>query len=277
MTEQGARSEAPRPMRVWLFLWLLAAAVVVIPRPAGAQFGAESGRVLNMSGRVSVERAGELWALMPAQEVKAGEALVTGPDGHAQMELPDRSTIEVFPNSRLIFRANRFNWRDLLDLYFGKVRLYIQHLSNEAQPYRVSSPTAVISIRGTVLEVEVDASQETRIYVEAGTVGVRHRLLPGKEVTVETGQSLRVLPTVPLAAAKMTSPLVIVGRIAKVAVEAVGQVRRPGTSSAPGGGSAPVPTTTTAPRPSGSDAGSNEPAPVPGQDGTGAPPGDAIP
>jgi hypothetical protein len=43
--------------------------------------------------------------------------------------MPERSTMEVFPNSRFVFRTNRFNWRDLIDRYIGKVRFYIQKLT----------------------------------------------------------------------------------------------------------------------------------------------------
>ena len=105
-----------------------------------------------------------------------------------------------------------------MDLYLGKVRLYIQKLTHEDRSYRVTSPTAVISVRGTVFEVEVDSSQQTRVSVESGSVRVRHRLLPGREVSVEEGQSLEVLPNVPLAAAKWTTPLVVVGRIGRLAL-----------------------------------------------------------
>ena len=197
---------------------LMALAFAVSAAPARAQLSG-TARILVQDGRVSVDRGGgELLAVSMGQSINAGQVVVTGPDGYAQMELSDRSLIEVFPNSRIVFQPSRANWRDLVDVFLGKIRLQIQHLTDGQSPYRVNSPTAVISIRGTVLDVEVDPGTDTTVQVETGLVGVKHRLLPGKEVLVGTGQSLRVSPNVPLAALKGISPLVVAGRIARVEI-----------------------------------------------------------
>lgn len=247
-----------------------------------AQLGSETARVLTLTGRVSVERAGDLWVLMPEQTVNAGQVVVTGPDGYAKLELSDHSTIEVFPNSRLIFRANRFTLHDLLDLYLGKVRLHIQRLINDEETYRITSPTAVISVRGTVFEVEVDSAEDTSIYVETGSVMVRHRLLPGGDVLVESGQSLRVIQNVPLTAARRVTPLAVIGRIVKLASETIARVDGLGGRSKGGsGGGSGTPSgssggSTAGAGSSGGDAGSNEPAPVPSEGGASAPPGDVV-
>ena len=267
-------------------LWMVVAVIGALPSTAKAQIGAETARIATLTGRVSVERArGELWALMPGQTLTAGQVVVTGPDGYAELELSDHSQIEVFPNSRLIFQANRFNWRDLLDLYLGKIRLNIQHLSNEDAPYRVTTPTAVISIRGTALDVDVASPEETVVRVETGSVRVRHRLLPGKEVIVESGQSVLVVADTPLAAAKFAVPILAIGRVARAVVDTLATMNRPGgtpgTPSGSGGGAAPT-SGGGAPSGGGSSSGganngSNEPAPPPGQDKTDSPPGDVIP
>ncbi|MBI4464780.1 MAG: FecR domain-containing protein [Acidobacteria bacterium] len=260
------------------FLGILLAVFVLLCPAAKAQLGGDTAVLAQLSGQVSAERAGELWVLTAGQTLQAGEVVVTGPDGYAVLELPDQSKIEVFPNSRFAFRTNRFNWRDLLDLYLGKVRLSIQRLTHEDRSLRVTSPTAVISVRGTVFEVEVGSDQQTRVSVESGSVRVRHRLLPGREVTVEEGQSLEVFANIPLAAVKGTTPLVIVGRIGRLAVETAARVEQMSgksggqTSGGPGAG-----TPSSSPPPSASDTGSNEPAPPPDEDRTTAPPGDVVP
>jgi hypothetical protein len=248
--------------------------------PARAQFGMmDTARVVTLDGRVSVERMGELWILQAGQTVRAGQVVVTGPDGYAQLELPDQSTLEVFPSSRFVFRASRFNFRDLIELYLGKVRLQIQHLTDGDAPYRVTTPTAVISIRGTVLSVDVGPSEETLVHVETGVVSVRHRLMPGGEVTVQSGESIQVMPNSPLAALRRTTPLAIAGKVLRVAGETAVRVRQ--TTAASGGskGSAPGSSSggSSGPPPAGSDSGSNEPAPPPGEDKGNAPPGDVIP
>jgi len=271
---RGRLSVAP----VLAGLFVLAGSVLS-PSLAQAQFGMDTARVIALEGRVSLERTGELWILQAGQTVRGGQTVVTGPDGYAQLELSDHSLIEVFANSRLVFRASPFNFRDLIDLYLGRIRLQIQHLTGGGPPYRVTTPTAVISIRGTVLDVDVGPAEETIVQVEEGSVGVRHRLMPGREITVETGESVQVLPNVPLAALPRTTPLAIAGKVVRAAGETLIRIREataqsggnsggssPG-STGPAGGSAP----------SGSDSGSNETAPPPGEDKSDAPPGDAIP
>jgi hypothetical protein len=251
------------------------AAVVCCSVPAArAQFGNDTALIATMSGRVSVERAGELWAVSAGQAVDAGQAIVTGSDGSAKLDLPDGSQLEIFPNSRVVFRANRFNLRDLLDVYLGKVRFQIQHILPGEAPLRVTSPTAVISVRGTVFEVEVDASQETVVSVDTGAVSVRHRLIPGQEVMVEAGQSVRVSPTLPLMAA--TKPLVPVralGRVAQAVVDALAQINAVRASSGGHSGTTARPTGSSTggatPTVSGSDSGSNQTAPPPGGASTG--------
>jgi hypothetical protein len=150
----------------------------------------------------------------------------------------------------------------------------------------------VISVRGTVFEVEVDPSQETVVSVDTGAVSVRHRLMPGQEVMVEAGQSLRVSPTLPLiASTKPTVPVRTLGRVARAVVDTLAQINSTRASNGGRPGTTPRPTTGTGggstPTVSGSDSGSNEPAPPPGGDNTGgssggnggsaAPPGDKLP
>lgn len=249
------------------------------PALAQAQFGMDTARVVALEGRVSIERVGELWILQAGQSVRGGQVVVTGPDGYAQLQLPDQSLLEVFPNSRLVFRASRFNWRDLLDLYLGRIRLQIQHLTDGDSPYRVTTPTAVISIRGTVLNVDVGLAEDTLVHVETGSVSVRHRLMPGGEVLVESGESIQVLPNIPIAGLQKTTPLAIAGKVMRAAGETLVRIRQitarsGGDSKGPSSGS---PGGSPGSAPSGSDSGSNEPAPPPSEDETNSPPGDVIP
>ncbi|MBI3933605.1 MAG: FecR domain-containing protein [Acidobacteria bacterium] len=258
---------------------------------AQAQIASDAAQIASMMGRVSVERGGELWTVSNGQAIEAGQIIVTGADGSAQLLLPDASSVEIFPNSRLIYRANRFNWRDLLDLYLGKVRLQIQQILPGETPLRVTSPTAVISVRGTVFEVEVDAAQDTTIWVDTGAVSVRHRLIPGQEVMVQSGQSLRVASTLPLtAAAKSAVPLRTLGRVVRAVGDTLAQIKAARGSSGGSGASGGSTASSSGGGVSGSDSGSNETKPPAGEDDTGsssnsgnsgggptAPPGDVLP
>jgi hypothetical protein len=134
-------------------------------------------------------------------KVQARQVIVTGPDGSAVFELSDGSTFEVYPGSRVVFRNNPGNLRDVLDLWLGRVKVYIQRLGGSPNPNRVHTPTAVISVRGTVFDVSVEEEDTaTLVVVEEGEVAVQHALLPrGDPKIVRAGEYLRIYKDAPIA------------------------------------------------------------------------------
>lgn len=184
---------------------LLAASAVVcsaqIPGFTPTDSDKYAAKVMTMTGRVSVVRDSnpEPWALMEGDTVQAKELIVTGPDGQATFRVSDGSTFIVYPNSRVVFRKNEPNWRDLLDVLVGRVKVQIEHLYGP-NPNRVLTPTAVISVRGTIFDITVDDENEaTLVEVEDGVVDVRHAMLGGSTRTLTTGETLRVYRDVPIA------------------------------------------------------------------------------
>jgi len=158
----------------------------------------------SMSGRVDVMRQSSHWALSVGDPVKPGEMIMTGPDGWAIFKLADGSTFEVFPNSQVSFRANRGDWRDLLEVLLGNIKVHIQRMNGQPNPNKVRTPTALISVRGTIFDVKVEDDGDTTIVmVEEGLVDVQHLLLPGKAVPVAAGEAVHVYKTVPLAQARV--------------------------------------------------------------------------
>ncbi len=103
----------------------------------------------------------------------------------------------------MVFRKNPPNWKDLLDVLVGRVRVHIEHFGNVPNPNRVLTPTAVISVRGTTFDITVDDDDEnTLVEVEDGQVEVQHALLPrGNSKLLSPGESLRVYRNEPIAAA----------------------------------------------------------------------------
>ena len=154
-----------------------------------------------VQGQVSVERDMRLWALDVGDKVKVQETIVTGKDGHALLQVTDGSTFEVFPNAKVVFRKTAGNWRDLLDVMLGRVRVQIEHIGNTPNPNKVWTPTAVISVRGTIFDIDVNEEDEsTLVTVEEGIVDVGHALL-GSDVkrTLRAGESIRVYRDEPVA------------------------------------------------------------------------------
>ena len=160
-----------------------------------------SAKVMQSSGQVSVLKDNSPWALQPGDWVNLRQVIVTGADGFAVFQVSDGSTFEVYPNSRVVFRNNAGGWKDLLDLYLGRVKVHIQKFGGQPNPNRVTTPTAVISVRGTIFDVQIeDEDATTLVTVDEGQVAVRHTLLPPSEPKLlNAGEYVRVYKNQPLA------------------------------------------------------------------------------
>ncbi len=161
---------------------------------------AQAARVLVSTGQVSVLRDDVPWALGAGDTVKPTQIVVTGPEGYAELQVADGSHFEVFPNSRFVFRNNPGDWRDLLDILIGKVKIQIEKLGGLPNPNKVRTPTAVISVRGTVFDVNVeDDDATTLVLVEEGQVEVRHLIRGGSPRVLNPGEWLRIYKNQPIA------------------------------------------------------------------------------
>ena len=180
-----------------------------------------AAKVMKLSGQVSVLRDSEPWALNIGDSVQVRQVIVTGPDGYAQFEVTDGSTFEVYPNSNVVFRRNPTNWRDLLDVFVGRVKIHIQKWGGQPNPNRVHTPSAVISVRGTTFDVSVDPDDETTLVaVEEGQVDVRHATKGGETKILNAGESIQVFKTQPLAA-KMIDKGAVAQRLFKALNDAL--------------------------------------------------------
>jgi len=156
--------------------------------------------VVSLTGQVSVLRDSQPWALNLGDLVQTQQVVLTGPDGYAKFQTSDGSTFEVYPSSNVIFRKNPGSLQDLLDLFVARVKIHIQRLGGQPNPNRIMTPTAVISVRGTIFDVSINDDDETTIVsVEEGSVEVRHALKPGSAKIVNAGESLHVYRDEPLA------------------------------------------------------------------------------
>jgi hypothetical protein len=221
---------------------LVAVALVVSLAPLQAQDTAAKALVIN--GDVSVLRDGNPWALFEGNTVRPKQIVKTGPDGYARFQVSDGSIIEVFPNAQFIFRDNPPTWKDLLNVVIGRVKVYIQHLNGIPNPNNVSSPTAVISVRGTVFEVNVeDEDGTTFVSVDEGKVEVFSKAPGGGGVLLEPTQWIRVFKNQPLAQKRVDK-----GSIARGVLNAIKDAARVALQqrqTGAGGGVGTTPTTTT--------------------------------
>lgn len=217
---------------------LLACLTIAVCHPLRAGDLDGAAKVTSLTGQVSVLRDNQPWALSVDDVVQPRQIIVTGSDGFAVFQVADGSTFEVFPNSRVVFRDTPGNWRDLLDILIGRIKVQIQKLNGQPNFNRIRTPTAVISVRGTVFDVNVeDEEATTLIVVEEGQVSVQHALQPPFSAKVlNAGEWIRIFKNQPIALKSVDRGQVLLG-VFRAAREAMYQAiyRSPGSRS-PGGG-----------------------------------------
>jgi len=213
----------PGRMRVKLSLLLAAAtAAVCFGQPLPSDSGLYAAKVIELTGQVSVLKDSTPWALNVGDQIQVKQLIITGSDGQARFEVSDGSTFDVYPNSRVVFRKNAPNWRDLLDVLVGRVKVHIEHMYGP-NPNRVLTPTAVISVRGTTFDISVEEEDETTtVEVEEGLVEVQHALLPRGNIKMLTPSDgpLRVYRNVPIASSRIDKGD-LARRVMRAAVDAI--------------------------------------------------------
>lgn len=162
--------------------------------------GSGAAKLVSFTGQISVLKDNYAWALNLGDQVQPEQVIVTGADGYGVFQVADGSQFEVFPKARVVFRANRGDWRDLLEVWLGKVRVQIEHFGGLPNNNKVRTPTAVISVRGTIFDVDVEDQDATTLVVdEEGSVAVQHLLKPGDAKILNPGEYIRVYRNEPLA------------------------------------------------------------------------------
>jgi hypothetical protein len=128
------------------------------------------------------------------QVVRVGDQLQTGPDADITLQVPDGSWMVVSENSK--FTVEDFwsgNLKSIMNLMMGRVRFYIKKLDGRPNPYSVTTPTALIAVRGTEFDVIVDPDRNTEVRCQDGQVKVVENIA-GDEVVLNPGYKTFVRP-----------------------------------------------------------------------------------
>ena len=144
-------------------------------------------------------RSASSWNFVPlsaaTRAVQIGDQVRTGPGGTLILELADGSYMVVSENTTLTIDDSwSGSFKNLVNLMVGKVRFYVQRLGGRPNPYRVTTPTALIAVRGTVFEVTVDETQSAEVRCLDGRVAVETVGLSDREVILESGRKTLVRP-----------------------------------------------------------------------------------
>jgi len=190
----------------------------------GLPEGTGAAKLVSFTGQISIVRDSSTWALNLGDLVQPQQVIVTGPDGYGVFKVADGSTFEIFPKSKVVFRANRGDWKDLIEVWLGKIRVQIEHPGGLPNNNRVRTPSAVISVRGTIFDVEVEDEDATTLVLdEEGQVEVRHLLQVGQARVLNPGEYVRVYKNAPLAK-QLVDKGSLLQRAARAASDAMYQV-----------------------------------------------------
>ena len=111
--------------------------------------------------------------------------------GTLLLQLTDGSQVLIRAHTRLTVQQPSPTDRGYFQLLLGRIRAIITKHTGGAPPFELGTPSAVIAVRGTQFEVEVNRRQETEVDVVEGEVEVigRHSRT---SVLVPAGSSTRV-------------------------------------------------------------------------------------
>lgn len=124
------------------------------------------------------------------ETLPAGTVLETG-GGRLLLQLTDGSQVLIRPHTRLTVQQPSPSDPGYFQLLLGRIRAIITKRTGGAPPFELGTPSAVIAVRGTQFDVQVNRQQETEVDVSQGVVEVTGRY-SHTSVLVQAGSSTRV-------------------------------------------------------------------------------------
>ena len=141
---------------------------VVFTAPDGSSLSAQRGTTLSADSKIETAK------------------------GSVLLMLQDGSQILVRAHSNVVLRAPNQGKSYSLELFIGKIMAKIKKRMDEAPSFRMGTPSAVITVRGTRFEVEVNKKQKTYVEVFEGLVEVNGLAGGSRPVLVRPGFSTGV-------------------------------------------------------------------------------------
>jgi FecR protein len=131
-----------------------------------------SATVTELKGDVSFHSAtGDTLSIQRGTTL-AAESKIDTAKGSVLLNLEDGSQVLVKSNSHVVLKAPTQDKGFWLELLLGKINAQIQKRLGNAPSFRMGTPTAVITVRGTKFSVDVNKKQKTSVEVYEGLVEV---------------------------------------------------------------------------------------------------------
>jgi len=148
--------------------------------------------ISDFKGKVSVQLPAQAFSAPVRGEMLPPETAVTTDDGRLLLKLSDGSDILVRPHTKLVLKQPETSGWKYFQMTVGRIRTSIQKRLGGTPSFQIGTPSAVISVRGTQFEVEVDRRGFTEVDVDEGVVELESVTGQGESVMISAGFSSRV-------------------------------------------------------------------------------------
>ncbi len=148
--------------------------------------------VADFKGNVRVQLPNQTMTGPARGEILPAGTVIITQDGGMLLRLADGSEVIVRPRTTVVLKQPAADdWR-YLQLIIGRIRTAVQKRLGGASPFEIGTPSAVISVRGTRFDVEVNRRNVTEVDVQEGVVQLQGINGIGMPVQITAGMSSRV-------------------------------------------------------------------------------------
>ncbi len=148
--------------------------------------------ISDFKGKVSIQLPAQAFAAPVRGEVLPPDTTVNTDEGRLLLKLSDGSDVLVRPHTKLLLKQPEASGWKYFQLMIGRVRTQIQKRMGGSPAFQIGTPSAVISVRGTKFDVEVDRRGFTEVDVDEGVVELEAVTGRGESVLITAGFSSRV-------------------------------------------------------------------------------------
>jgi hypothetical protein len=148
--------------------------------------------VSDFKGKVSIQLPARAFSAPLRGEVLPPDTTVSTEEGRLLLKLSDGSDVLVRPYTKLLLTQPETSGWKYFQLLLGRVRTQIQKRIGGSPAFQIGTPSAVISVRGTKFNVEVDRRGFTEVDVDEGVVELEAATGRGEAVMITAGFSSRV-------------------------------------------------------------------------------------
>ncbi|MED1796498.1 Ig-like domain-containing protein, partial [Brevibacillus nitrificans] len=174
---QGARLLAS--WRTFLLFAVICCLLVGGAKTAAAADTSRVAKVDAVTGNVQVKKAGgtKAYKAFKSMSLNQGDVITTGPKSSITMSMDQSAEVTVSENTVLslsdlqaAINSNQTN----LKVWSGSVFIKVKPFTNQQDKFTISTPTAIMGVRGTQLLIHIDPNTgSSSVFVASGTVATQ--------------------------------------------------------------------------------------------------------